>query len=279
MAGARARWTCPVCRLPLALADDGRRWACGSAHSFDVAREGYVNLLLPQHRRSRQPGDSQEMVGARRRFLATGAYDPMSAALAEAVARHDPEVVLDAGCGEGRHTRFLAAPVVQGVDVAKPAVAAAARSHRDGAYAVASTADLPVADASVDVAMVVFSPVVAAELARVIRPGGAVVIASPGPAHLASLRALVYAGARPHEPKPPLADPGGWFAEASRQQATFPVVVADAEALRDLYAMTPYRWHAPRDIEDRLAVAARQGFETTADILISVYERTALLPA
>jgi 23S rRNA (guanine745-N1)-methyltransferase len=270
----RASWTCPGCRKALALTADGRRWECLSGHSFDVAREGYVNLLLPQHRRSRQPGDNSEMIGARRRFLATGAYDPMSLALAEAVAGCAPTTVLDVGCGEGRHTRFVTAPVVQGVDVAKAAVAAAARNHGAGSYAVASAADLPVAASSIDVAMVVFSPLIPAELARVVRPGGAVIIAHPGPAHLDSLRALVYPAARPHETRAPLADASAWFGEASRQEVTFAVPVGDSSELRDLYAMTPYRWHAPRDIDDRLKAAANGGFVTTADITISVYERS-----
>ncbi len=272
--GNRASWTCPGCRKPLALTADRRRWECPSGHSFDVAREGYVNLLLPQHRRSRQPGDSSEMIGARRRFLATGAYDPMSLALAEAIAGYAPITVLVVGCGEGRHTRFVTAPVVQGIDVARVAVAAAARNHDAGWYAVASAADLPVADNSIDVAMVVFSPLIPAELARVVRPGGAVVIAHPGPAHLDSLRALVYPDARPHETRAPLADASAWFGEASRQEVTFTVPVGDSSALRDLYAMTPYRWHAPRDIDDRLNAAAKSELETTADIMISVCERS-----
>lgn len=58
-----------------------------------------------------------------------------------------------------------------------------------------------------------------------------------------------------------------------RREVTFPVVIPGAQELRDLYAMTPYRWHAPRDIEDRLTTAATNTFTTTADITISLYER------
>lgn len=270
-----ASWSCPVCREPLTLTGDSRRWECPAGHSFDVAREGYVNLLLPQHRRSRQPGDDAEMVSARRRFLATGAYDPMSTALAEVISARVPVTVLDVGCGEGRHTRFITAPVVQGVDVARAAVAAAARTDHDGWYAVASAADLPVARSSVDAAMVVFSPVIPAELARVIRPRGVAVLAHPGPAHLDNLRALVYPDARPHDPRSPLADSSAWFTVTSRQSVTFPVVITNPSGLHDLYSMTPYRWHAPRNIEDRLAAASSQ-FTTTADIRITVYERSHL---
>jgi 23S rRNA (guanine745-N1)-methyltransferase len=266
-------WRCPVCRECLYLRADESRWACPAGHSFDVAREGYVNLLLAGQRRSRQPGDSTEMVNARRRFLATGAYDPLSAAIAEAVAADRPGIVLDIGCGEGHYTRTVAATTVLGVDIAKAAVAAAARAHADGWYAVASAADLPLRDAAIDLALNVFGPIAAAEMARIVRPGGAVVTAHPGAAHLEGLRSLVYAQARPHEVKPPLRDAGEWFTQTGSMLITFDVAATDVADLRDLFAMTPYRWHAPPDIDVRLAAAAAPRFETVAQVLVTTYRR------
>ena len=266
-------WRCPVCRDDLALTDAGRRWVCPAGHSFDVAREGYVNLLLSDQRRSRQPGDSPDMVGARRRFLATGAYDPLSAALARAVTEEQPGLVLDVGCGEGRHTRSISAPVVQGVDVAKAAVAAAARSDPGGSYAVASAADLPLQDHSVDVAVNVFGPVIAGELARVVRSGGIVVAAFPAASHLEHLRSMVYSDPRPHAVKPPLRDADDWFTQTASLSVTFTLAFTDVAALRDLFAMTPYRWHAPPDMDDRIAAAVSPRFETLADIQVATYCR------
>jgi 23S rRNA (guanine745-N1)-methyltransferase len=226
------------------------------------------------------------MVDARRRFLATGAYDPLTAALARAAraaraATGDrASVVLDVGCGEGRHTRGVAAAVpdavVAGVDVSKRAISLAARSHPAGWYAVASAGDLPVATAAVDVALDVFGPVVARELARVVRPGGTVVAAHPGPRHLASLRALVYSDARAHDVKPPLRDAPEWFETIASEAVTFPVVVSEPALVADLFAMTPYRWHAPPDIGTRLAEAAGAGggLVTEADVVVTVSRRT-----
>lgn len=272
----QAPWCCPVCRERLALIEDERRWVCPAGHSFDVAREGYVNLLLSGRRRSRLPGDSTEMVNARRRFLTTGAYDPLSAAVAEAAVAEEPGLVLDVGCGEGHHTRFIDAATVLGVDIAKAAVAIAARAHPDGSYAVASAADLPLQDATIDVAVNVFGPIAAEELARVVRPGGTAVTAHPGTAHLEALRSLVYAEARPHEVKPPLRNAGEWFTQVSSISVTFDVVVADAAGLRDLFTMTPYRWHAPPDIDARIEAAVMPEFKTAADVLITIYRRTAV---
>ena len=264
-----------MCRGRLGLIEQGSRWACPIGHSFDVAREGYVNLLLAGQRRSRQPGDSAEMVKARRRFLATGAFDPLSGALAHLVDRQHATVVLDVGCGEGRHTRNVTAPMVLGIDVAKAAVAVAARAHPAAWYAVASAAELPLDDATADVVLSVFGPVVPIEFARVVRRDGVVVALHPGPAHLADLRSLVYTDARPHEVKPPLRGASDWFIETESLSICFPVVVTDAALLHDLFAMTPYRWHAPPDIGARLAAAMSPRFETVADVRMTTYRRTA----
>lgn len=255
---------------------------CGDGHSFDVARQGYVNLLIAGQRRSRQPGDSKEMIQARRRFLASGRYDRLSDVLARVCARaalaaqaRTGRVVtlLDVGCGEGHHTRRVAREldqaeveaVVAGIDVAKPAVAAAAQAHPAGSYAVATAADLPVAEQGIDVLLDVFGPVVPAELARVVHPGGTAVIAHPGDEHLMALRRLVYDDPRPHDVKDPLREAGMWFAPAGSDRVTFPVVIDE-----DLFAMTPYRWHAPPDMAERLAAADRRA---TADIVVTSYHR------
>lgn len=266
-----------MCRTRLGLLEAERRWACPVGHSFDVARTGYVNLLLAGPRRSRQPGDSAEMVVARHRFLSTGAFDPLSAAVTEAVRRERPAIVLDVGCGDGAHTKHLTAPLVLGIDVAKSALAFAARDHPAGRFAVASAADVPLDDGAAELVVNVFGPVFPAELARVVRRDGLVVAVHPGPEHLMSLRELVYEDARPHEVKPPLRAAARWFTEVETLALGFPIA-ADAALLDDLFAMTPYRWHAPPDIRARLSAAAQSGFETAADVRVTTYRRTGARP-
>ena len=158
-------------------------------------------------------------------------------------------------------------------------MAAAARAHPAGRYAVASAADLPLEDGTVDVAVDVFGPVMAEELARVVRPGGLVVAAHPGPEHLEDLRTLVYDNPRPHVVKSPLRAATAWFVETGTASIRFPVVVTDVEQLGDLFAMTPYRWHAPHDIHARLAAAVAPRFETGADVQVTTYRRIARSPS
>jgi len=172
------------------------------------------------------------MVSARGRFLASGAYDRISVAVAEAVSSIRPSVLVDVGCGEGHHTRRLDSVAILGVDVSKTAAAVAARSHPAGSYAVATASALPLHARSVDAAVIIFSPTFAEELARVVRPGGVVVTAHPCPNHLATLRELVYERARPHEVKPPLRGAEEWFDEIGSVTLRFPVVVSDVAALR-----------------------------------------------
>jgi 23S rRNA (guanine745-N1)-methyltransferase len=267
-----APWRCPVCTAPLGRPDPSR-WACATGHSFDVSRDGYVNLLITRSGRSRTPGDDAEMVRARRRFLSTGAYDPLTTAVAALARGGGGEVVLDVGCGEGRHTRALEQPVVLGVDVAKPAVGAAARAHPSGWYAVASAASLPLGDGSADAAVDVFGPVFADELARVVRPGGIVVTAHPGPRHLVELRALVYDRPQLHEVKPPLRHAPDRFELLSSEPLRWQVAVEGPAALGDLFAMTPYRWHGPPDIDHRLETAGAGGFVATAEVRLTCYRR------
>lgn len=252
-----------------------------------MARQGYVNLLRTGGKQ-RPPGDSGEMVRARHAFLATGAFRRVSDRLNDVVGRiaagvvaagEVPEV-LDVGCGEGYYTRRLAAAVadgwgearIAGIDLSRPAVAAAAREHRRGWYAVASAFDLPVPPATVDVVMSVFGPIAAGELARIVRPSGAVVAVHPGPDHLLALRQLVYEEAVPHEVKEPLRAEAERFRSTGSIRITYPLPAASVETSKQLLGMTPYRWHAGRDIVERLEAVG--GLSTSVDVVISTYERT-----
>ncbi|MGC5018589.1 putative RNA methyltransferase [Micromonospora sp. DT47] len=195
-----ARLRCPVCAEPLAPAADTGALRCPRRHSFDIARQGYVNLLTG---RAPHVGDTAEMVAARADFLAAGHYDLISSALTgaavEAVARTDPDpavgaypLVVDAGAGTGRHLAAVLAALPDAVglalDVAKPALRRAARAHPRAAAALADTWQrLPLADASTAVLLNVFAPRNGAEFRRVLDPAGALLVVTPTDAHLAEL--------------------------------------------------------------------------------------------
>src|SRR5690606_4067516 len=92
-------YLCPLCQQPLHLS--AKQYQCANRHSFDIAREGYVNLLPVQHKNSKDPGDNKDMMQARRDFLHAGWYAPLAQAVSDTVTKLAPDTLLDLGCGEG----------------------------------------------------------------------------------------------------------------------------------------------------------------------------------
>lgn len=256
---------CPLCRL--ALERSPRVWRCAQGHSFDVAREGYVNLLPVQHKNSLEPGDSAEMVMARREFLQAGHYQPLRDACLALLAPLGAQVLLDIGCGEGYYTGALgsalggAAPEVIGVDIAKPAIRLAAKRFPGITWLVGSAALLPLADASVDIACSLFSQLQIAEMRRVLRPGGHVLVVTPAADHLWSLREQLFDSVQAHEPDKFLAGFEDAFELHTRQELRVSLSLAQP-ALRQLLSMTPYAWKAKP--EKRAALEGRESFFTQA---------------
>jgi len=254
-------YRCPNCQAELEPADQTLR--CANGHSFDLSRDGYVNLM-PAGRLSGGPaGDSPEMIRARRDFFDQGHYSPVMAAVAAMVGAVD--AVLDAGCGEGSYLAMIEAPIRHGIDVSKPAVRLAGRRHRDDSWAVASSYRLPYADASFDTVVSVFAPRPYPELSRVLRPGGAIVTASPGPDHLATLRGLLYDEAHPHEDRPHVTE-DGFGSPAARERVRFALHLDAADSLL-LLKMTPYWWSATPEQQASLGPV-----DTTVDIWVARHD-------
>jgi 23S rRNA (guanine745-N1)-methyltransferase len=185
---------CPICRLDLAGAAGSL--VCGNRHSFDLARDGYVSLLDGRRRSLTARGDSAEQLGHRAAFLEAGHFSPVASTIASHVAHAAPAPdwrVLDAGCGTGHHLAEVAAalrtPVIGlGLDIAGAAAQRAARQWRELAFAVADVwAEWPVQDEAADLVLSIFAPKNFAEMSRVLRPGGWLALAYPGPNHLAEL--------------------------------------------------------------------------------------------
>ncbi|TQM72685.1 23S rRNA m(1)G-748 methyltransferase [Thermopolyspora flexuosa] len=183
---------CPVCRDGLGLAE--RTVRCPNGHAFDVARQGYVSLLAGS--RGAGTADTPEMVAARERFLAAGHYAPLAArvaGLAAELAGDAPGLVVDAGAGTGyllARVLDALAPDAAGIalDISKHAIRRAARAHpRIGAVVADVWRPLPVRDGRAALVTNVFAPRNGPEFARVLAPGGALLVVTPGPGHLGGL--------------------------------------------------------------------------------------------
>lgn len=183
---------CPVCAAPLAAVGGASALRCPAGHLFDRARQGHVTLLPPGHRAP--SGDSAAMVADRVGFLEAGHYAGLTGALADAVAAEGttPSTLLDLGGGTGHHLAGVLdrLPDAVGVvlDSSPYAARRAARAHPRAVSVVADTwARLPVADAAADRVLVVFAPRNGPEIARILRPGGRLVVVTPAADHLAEL--------------------------------------------------------------------------------------------
>ena len=183
---------CPVRGCHRELEREERRLFCPRGHSFDVARSGYINLLQPQERRSKHPGDSVEAVAARRRLHDRGVTEPLLVAIEDMMAARSSDIVLDAGCGDGfylgnlaRRTSFEA----HGVDISTAAVDAAARRY-PGCEWIVANADrfVPYADGSFSMVLSITARMNAGEFRRVLRDDGGLLVAIPGPEDLIELR-------------------------------------------------------------------------------------------
>lgn len=185
---------CPVRNCHIALARDQRRMLCPRGHSFDIARSGYVNLLQPQERRSKRPGDTPEAVAARRRLHDRGVTEPLLRAIAEIADLKSGDIVLDAGCGDGFYLGTLAREIgfeAHGVDISIPAVDAAARRY-SGCEWIVANADrfVPYGDRSFSLVLSITARMNAHEFRRVLRDDGRMLIALPAPDDLVELRGV-----------------------------------------------------------------------------------------
>ncbi|KUJ81538.1 methyltransferase domain-containing protein [Microbulbifer flavimaris] len=258
-------WHCPICRLPLECRDES--WHCGNGHLFDRAREGYVNLLPVQRKHSKEPGDSADMLRARRHFLEAGHYRPLVEAIAALLPFESGRQLLDVGCGEGYYTRQLCAAgwpadALAGVDIAKAGVRMAAKSQPGSQYVVAGNFDLPVAEDSVDHILRVFAPGDAEELSRVVNPGGSIVDVAPGPEHLWSLKGALYREPRRHEPPKPLQG----FVPEVELRCCFLFTLDGPEAITDFLSMTPFAWKG--DPQARAELEQRERLRLEADFVV-----------
>ncbi|MFF0466758.1 putative RNA methyltransferase [Micromonospora zamorensis] len=279
------RLRCPVCGEPLGQATDTSVLRCPRRHSFDIARQGYVNLLTG---RAPHVGDTPEMVAARAEFQAAGHYDVISAALAaaaaEAVARLEPPapdvgaypLVVDAGAGTGRYLGAVLAALPDAVglalDVSKPALRRAARAHPRAAAALADTWQrLPVADASTAVLLNVFAPRNGAEFHRVLDPAGTLLVVTPDTDHLAELvDELDLLRVDPDKADRVTGSLGGHFTPVSSAVHRAKLALSRREAA-SLVGMGPSAWHTdPGALADRLA-ALPEPVRVTVAVRVDAY--------
>lgn len=269
---------CPLCGE--AFNPQARQLVCPQNHSFDIARQGYVNLLPVQQKRSKSPGDSKEMVAARARFLNSGLYEPIARKVTEQVASFlvpgQPMRLLDAGCGEGYYLDQLVrtlsgqAPLdAVGMDISKEAVAAAAKRSQDITWVVGSNARPPLVP-GLDLILCIFGFPSYEGFRPLLKPGGRILLVDAGPDHLIELRQVIYPRVKRNPPPDLSVAEGLGFRLSDTQSLQYPTQELDQPAIQDLLQMTPHLYRATR--EGKEAAARLERIRLTVDVVFRTLE-------
>lgn len=256
---------CPKCKKPLIL--DNKTYRCEDQHAYDVAKKGYVNLLMSQSSRSRHHGDDKLMAAARRDFLSGGFYQPLARALADAAG---VGILADIGCGECYYLAYIkdnSDAECVGIDISKEILeTAGARTKPRGIKtAVASGAALPFADGSINTLVSVFAPVTEGEFYRVLKKDGRILRVTPGTDHLLELKAAVYDRPRKNDT---LDMSLCGFEIKNTQTLRYCFTVSSADA-KNLFTMTPYYYKTSQT--DREKLDDIDSLDVTAEFVITEY--------
>ena len=221
---------CPVCME--VLSKDLNRYRCINGHSFDIAKEGYLNLSL---RSSVRSGDEKEMIRARKAFLEKGHYQFLRDRANDIISELRPESLLDLGCGEGYYTQSFNVRDKLGIDLSKEALRLASRHDKTTMYVLKTIFDVPLPDKSIDLITTIFAPV-SKEISRVLKDEGYFILVRPDAKHLYELKTAVY-------DSPYLNETDDVRVENMKLVNEYRIdskAVLRNEELIDLFKMTPY---------------------------------------
>ena len=263
---------CPVCGEKLNKVD--RAWLCPNRHSFDIARQGYVNLLTVQQKHSLNPGDTREQVLSRRSFLEAGYYAPILETLTETAKELGiTGPILDVGCGEGYYSARLARTLdaeLVGLDISKEAVRCAAAKYKGPTWLTATAAHIPVEKGSAQLVTSLFALTLPEEFSRVLRDGGYYFQVLACQDHLLGLKSVIYPELNLKEKDSVPELPG--FALVKSVPIRFSFTVED-EQIRNLFSMTPHVFRIGKEGAERLRNT--KTLTDTASCVLNVYRKQA----
>ena len=259
---------CPICAAPLRQVE--KTFRCDASHSFDIARQGYVNLLPVQNKRSLNPGDTREQVLSRRAFLEAGFYAPIAQALCAAAKELNcAGPILDVGCGEGWYSAQLSAtldaPLV-GLDISKEAVRCAAAKYKNAQWICGSAARLPVATGSAGLITSLFALTVPEEFKRVLRSNGYYFQVLAQEDHLLGLKSIIYPTLTHKEKNVTPELPGFTLVRQIPIRFTFTV---EGAQVQNLLSMTPHVYRISKEGAQRLAETDK--LTDTASAVLNIY--------
>jgi len=255
---------CPVCKSRLFKLQN--QFKCLKGHSFDISKEGYVNLLM-SNAQGKRHGDDKLMVKARKSFLDKGYYSFLRDKINEIIGSGN--TVLDSGCGEGYYTElFSENNDVLGIDISKEALKYASKRCKNAKFAVASISDIPLPDNSVDAVINIFAPDSPAEFLRILNPEGRYITVTPMENHLIELKSAVYDN--PYLNPKVETEREGFMLKSSREIKGL-ITLNNNEDIMSLFKMTPYYYKTSKTDQHKLENI--NTLSTTLEFLICVYKK------
>lgn len=281
-------YQCPVCKQK--LQQIMRSFVCDQRHTYDVSKEGYVNLLLANQKKTKSPGDNKLMAESRQKFLEKGYYDSLSDEINKIITSFitkneagDNYVVdiLDLGCGIGFYSGKLKEYLhdknfdervrLWGIDISKAVIQKAAKGYSGIQFSIGSGFHLPYLDESLDIIFSVFSPFSAEEIFRVLKPGGKIIVIRPGPNHLKELATLIY-GRFELQGNPLDLSTDLDLTLIKKDKLEYEIELKKNEDLMNLVSMTPYYWHL--NTEKKNLLAETNELTASVDFQLSLFEKS-----
>ena len=274
---------CPIDGKPIVQTD--KQFVCENGHTYDIARQGYVNLLPVHFKRSRQPGDSKAMIIARTQFLETGIYQPIADKLNEIVSAqiiNDKDVcILDAGCGEGFYfdslMKFLSdSPSANnisliGLDISKDAIIHANKRTKQISWIVGTNRQPPLLDESVDIIICMFGFVSREGFEKILKPGGIIILLDPGDQHLKQLREIIYPVVNKQDTGDSKQIEIDGYILLRSEKLLFDEMISSNEQVNHLLIMTPHFYRASK--EGRDAACQLSELDITVDVNFNVLKK------
>jgi 23S rRNA (guanine745-N1)-methyltransferase len=273
-------YKCPVCQKQLVKVDNSYR--CNEKHTYDIAKEGYVNLLLANQMKSKEPGDSKAMMIARSNFLNKGYFEKLVDNISKTLhnyfdlAQQNDYVVFDAGCGEGYYTdgifkeivKETEVPRIWGMDISKEAVRFAAKRNKNIGFCVGSIFHLPILDNSVDCIINIFAPFKEEEFQRILKENGIIIKVTPGAQHLMGLKNALYDNPYENDERMPEIS---CFEIVKSINLKYEIQIDNSEDIINMLKMTPYFWNTNISrVNDFIENTSE--LETELDFIISILQ-------
>ena len=252
---------CPNCKS--ALNKEEKTLKCLNGHSFDIAKDGYVNLLLANQKKRLNPGDNKEMMLARETFLTTKHYDflieHIDSFIKVCIFKSDKSFeelnLLDLGCGSGYYTRNILSKTrinKIGIDISKPGIRKASKNDKQSSYFISSIFDLPIEEQSINIILNIFSPVSISEVIRVLKPEGYFIKVIPGENHMVEIAKQVYDEFIPHQSSIEEEISSEEKLQLIKVEKLEKKIYLKGEDLQNQIAMTPYYYKFESEVLNQL---------------------------